>query len=81
MEEMNHKYDFCFGYSTGQFLLNISIGASKNRRKLRQVYTSVNQNDIFSNCPFVIKKKIWNLRGGGGDWNTHINVMKIFLGK
>ncbi|MCM4153029.1 patatin-like phospholipase family protein [Arenibacter sp. N53] len=73
MQEMNHKYDIFLGTSTGSLL--ISHLALQKIEKIREVYTSVSQNDIFSNCPFVIKKK-YGIETIG---IHHINVMKNFF--
>jgi|TARA_R110000868_G_scaffold29420_6_gene109411 NTE family protein len=73
MQEMNHKYDLFLGTSTGSLL--ISHLALQKIEKIREVYTSVSQNDIFSNCPFVIKKK-YGIETIGVH---HLNVMKNFF--
>lgn len=49
------KYDIFVGTSTGSLLLpHLAINEVD---KLYRIYTSVNQNSIFSNNPFVTKKK------------------------
>ena len=73
MQELNHNYDLFLGTSTGSLL--ISHLALQKIEKIRQVYTSVNQHNIFSNCPFVIKKK-YGIETIG---IHHINVMKNFF--
>ncbi|MCK0145489.1 patatin-like phospholipase family protein [Arenibacter sp. F26102] len=73
MQEMNHKYDLFLGTSTGSLL--ISHLALQKIEKIREVYTSVSQDDIFSNCPFVIKKKY----GIDTIGIHHVNVMKNFF--
>lgn len=51
-----HKtYDIYVGTSTGSLL--ISHLALNKVEKIKNIYTSVNQNSIFSCCPFLIKKK------------------------
>lgn len=49
------KYDIYVGTSTGSLLLPHL--ALEEVDKLYKIYTSVNQNSIFSNNPFVTKKK------------------------
>jgi len=73
MQEMNLNYDLFMGTSTGSLL--ISHLALHKIEKIREVYTSVSQNDIFSNCPFVIKNK-YGIETIG---IHHINVMKNFF--
>lgn len=66
----NRYYDMYLGTSTGSLL--ISHLALKKVEKIKDVYTSVNQQSIFSNCPFIIKRK----------WGTetiainHFNVLR-----
>lgn len=55
LEEKKNKYDIFIGTSTGSLL--ISHIAMNKIDKIKKVYISVNQNAIFSNCPFKIKKK------------------------
>lgn len=62
-------YDMFLGTSTGSLL--ISHLALKKVDKIKEVYTSVNQHSIFSNCPFVIKKR----RGTESIAINHFNVM------
>ena len=57
IEELKHEYDLFIGTSTGSLL--ISHLALNKIEKIKEVYTSVNQNSIFSNCPFNIKKDKW----------------------
>ena len=73
MEEQKHNYDLFLGTSTGSLL--ISHLALKKIEKIREVYTNVNQDNIFSNCPFVVKKK-YGIETIGID---HINVLKNFF--
>ncbi len=54
MEEQHHEYDIFVGTSTGSLL--ISHLALSKIEKIKEVYTSVNQNNIFSNRPFRVKK-------------------------
>lgn len=73
IQEMDHKYDLFLGTSTGSLL--ISHLALQKVEKIKQVYTSVDQNDIFSNCPFVVTKK----HGIENIGIHHINVLRNFL--
>lgn len=57
IEELHHEYDLFLGTSTGSLL--ITHLAHNKIQKIKDVYTSVNQNSIFSNCPFNIKKDKW----------------------
>lgn len=57
IEELNHKYELFVGTSTGSLL--ISHLALNKIEKIKEVYTSVTQQSIFSNCPFVIRKDKW----------------------
>ena len=54
MQEMGKDYDMLVGTSTGSLL--VPHLALQNIEKIKEVYTSVNQNAIFNVCPFVIKK-------------------------
>jgi predicted patatin/cPLA2 family phospholipase len=75
MEEQHHTYDLFIGTSTGSLL--ISHLALKKIEKIREVYTSVNQDNIFSSCPFVITKKY----GMETIRIHHWNVLKNFYKK
>ncbi len=72
MEELNHDYGLFLGTSTGSLL--ISHLALQKIEKIKEVYTSVNQDSIFSNCPFIIQKK----HGVDGIAINHWNVFKNF---
>lgn len=54
MQEMGKEYDLLVGTSTGSLL--VPHLALQNIERIKEVYTSVNQNAIFNVCPFVIKK-------------------------
>lgn len=73
IEEAQHKYDLFVGTSTGSLL--ISHLALNKLAKIREIYSSVNQNSIFDNCPFVIKKK----HGIEVISINHWNVVKNFI--
>ncbi|MBD0776479.1 patatin-like phospholipase family protein [Maribacter sp. ANRC-HE7] len=72
MKGLGHSYDLFLGTSTGSLL--ISHLALQKIEKIKEVYTSVNQNSIFSNCPFVIQKK----HGVESIGIDHWNVLKNF---
>lgn len=73
MEEAGRSYDLFIGTSTGSLLIShLALGKID---KIRNIYSSVNQESIFSNCPFIIKKKY------GSDIITinHWNVLRNML--
>ena len=72
MQGLNYNYDLFLGTSTGSLL--ISHLALQKIEKIKEVYTSVNQESIFSNCPFVIQKK----HGVESIGIDHWNVLKNF---
>lgn len=55
LEDLHKEYDILIGTSTGSLL--VSHLALHKIEKIKEAYTSVNQQSIFSNCPFRIKKK------------------------
>ena len=74
VEDLKHNYEMLVGTSTGSLL--ITHLALNKLEKIKEVYTSVNQKSIFSNCPFIIKKE----RHGKMDIGIHhINVFKNLL--
>ena len=73
IEDMKKDYDLYLGTSTGSLL--ISHLALQKVDKIKRIYTSVNQESIFSNCPFRIKKKY----GTQSIEINHFNVVKSFL--
>ncbi len=55
MKEAKHDYQVLVGSSTGSLLIpHLALG---NIDKLKEIYTNVNQNDIFSLNPFIKRKK------------------------
>lgn len=71
ISECQNEYDLFLGTSTGSLLVPLlSIGEIS---KLKEIYTSVNQNSIFSRNPFIIKKK-------DEDFQIKINHFNILLG-
>ncbi len=75
MEELHHNYDIFIGTSTGSLL--ISHLALQKIEKIKEVYTSVNQESIFSTCPFIISKK----HGVENIGINHWSVLKNFYRK
>jgi predicted patatin/cPLA2 family phospholipase len=66
-----NDYDLFVGTSTGSLLIPLlSIGEIS---KLKKVYTSVNQNSIFSRNPFIIKER-------DGEFEIRINHFNILVG-
>lgn len=55
IKERKIDYDIFVGTSTGSLLIPLLAIGEIDR--LKKVYTSVSQGDIFSNCPFIIKRK------------------------
>ncbi len=74
MQELQHTYDLFLGTSTGSLL--ISHLALQKIDKIKQVYTSVDQDSIFSNCPFTIQKKHGVNTIGIDHWNVLKNFYK-----
>lgn len=73
IEEAKKEYDIFVGTSTGSLL--ISHLALKKIDKIKEIYSSVNQESIFNSCPFVIKHK------HGSDFIAinHWNIIKNFI--
>jgi predicted patatin/cPLA2 family phospholipase len=72
-EVQGNKYDMFLGTSTGSLL--ISHLALNNAPKIKDVYTSVNQKSIFSNCPFFVKR----VHGYDQISINHFNVLKNII--
>ncbi len=74
IQDLEREYDAFVGTSTGSLLIpHLSIGKID---KIRKIYTSVTQDDIYSTCPFKIKKQ------PDGSIKTsinHFNTLKMFL--
>ena len=69
------EYKIFIGSSTGSLL--VPLLAIGKLGKLKTVFTSVTQEDIFNNCPFIIKKV-------NGVYKTSINhwgILKMFFKK
>jgi predicted patatin/cPLA2 family phospholipase len=55
IQESGNKYDLFVGTSTGSLLIShLALGKLD---KIKEIYSNVNQKSIFSNCPFLVKKK------------------------
>ncbi len=74
MQEKQNKYNLFLGTSTGSLL--ISHLALQKIEKIKKVYTSVDQESIFSNCPFTISKKYGVQTIGINHWNVFKNFYR-----
>jgi len=88
IEEEKNKYDLFLGTSTGSLMVShLALGKIK---ELHQLYTSVNQNSIFNNNPFKIRKvnghrvvsinhinTIWNFIRGRKTFGESKNLKKL----
>lgn len=73
IEDLKRDYDMYLGTSTGSLLVShLALGKVE---KIKEIYTSVTQKSIFSNCPFIIRKKF----GEDVIEINHFNVFKNFL--
>ncbi len=73
IEELHRDYDIFVGTSTGSLLIShLALGKID---KIKNIYSSVNENSIFSVCPYKIRKK------HGADIITlnHFNIIKNFI--
>lgn len=73
IEELKRDYQFYLGTSTGSLL--VSHLALLDIEKIKEVYTSITNEDIFSICPFVVKKKYGTQNIG----INHLNVLRNFF--
>ncbi|MEO8933933.1 MAG: patatin-like phospholipase family protein [Xanthomarina sp.] len=73
IENKKHHYDLFLGTSTGSLL--VSHLALNQVEKIKEIYTSVTQQDIFNVCPFMIKRK----RGIETIQINHFNVLRNLL--
>ncbi|WP_224490575.1 patatin-like phospholipase family protein [Robertkochia flava] len=73
IEDLRREYGLYIGTSTGSLLVNHM--ALKKVREIKKVYTSVTNDDIFSVCPFVIRKKY----GVEQIAINHVNVLRNIL--
>jgi len=75
IKEQQKDYDIYVGTSAGSLLLPLLALGDVDR--IRAAFTKVSQKDIFSNCPFTIKKK-------GNIYTSkinHYNSIKMFFRK
>lgn len=73
IEELHNDYQLFIGTSTGSLLVNhLALGKVE---KIKDVYTSVTNENIFSHYPFTIKEKFGTKNVG----INHINVLLNFL--
>jgi predicted patatin/cPLA2 family phospholipase len=70
IENLKHQYQFFIGTSTGSLL--VSHLALNKIEKIKRVYTNVDNSNIFSVCPFVVKEK-------HGTQNIAINHLNVIL--
>lgn len=88
IEDRKREYDLYLGTSTGSLL--IPHLALNNAQKIKEIYTSVNQSSIFSNLPFIIKRKhgydqisinhfrvFWNFMRGKKTFGESLNLKKL----
>lgn len=73
LRERRKKYDILIGTSTGSLMVPLlAIGEIE---KLKRVYTSVTEEEIFSICPFIIRKE-----GGGHKVRVnYLGLVRMFL--
>ena len=73
IKECGKQYDLIIGTSTGSMLAPLlSIGEIE---RLKTIYTSVTQKDIFKVCPFIIRKQGSQYKVG----MHHLNMIRMFL--
>ncbi|QED37546.1 patatin-like phospholipase family protein [Antarcticibacterium arcticum] len=73
IEEKKKHYDLLLGTSTGSLLIpHLALNKSQ---KIKDIFTSVDQNSIFSNLPFVIKR----VHGYDQISINHFNVIRNFI--
>ena len=73
IREKGREYDLFLGSSTGSLL--ISHLALNKIDKVKRLFTSVTQNQIFDNCPFTVK----TVNGVQTIGIHHFNVLKNFF--
>ena len=74
IEERGYSYDLLLGTSTGSLLIShLALGKID---KIRNVYTSVDQDSIFSNRPFTIQRKHGVESIGINHWKVVRNFLK-----
>lgn len=74
MQGLGYNYDLFIGTSTGSLLIShLALGKVD---KIKEVYTSVNQDSIFDNCPFTIHSKYGVESIGINHWNVLKNFYR-----
>jgi len=74
IQESGNKYDLFVGTSTGSLLIcHLALGKLD---KIKEIYSNVDQNTIFNNCPFVVKKKYGIDEISINHWNVVWNFIK-----
>jgi predicted patatin/cPLA2 family phospholipase len=74
MQEAGRTYDLFIGTSTGSLLIShLALGKID---KIKSIYSSVNQDSIFSNCPFIIENKYGSDIISINHWNVLKNMLK-----
>ena len=73
IEDMKRNYDLFLGTSTGSLLVpHLALAKCE---KIKQAYVSVDNNSIFSVCPFVVKERHGTFNIG----INHFNVIRNFI--
>lgn len=73
IEEKKNHYDLLLGTSTGSLLIpHLALNKS---RKIKGIFTSVDQNSIFNNLPFLTKR----VHGYDQISINHFNVVRNFI--
>ena len=73
IQEAGRDYDLFVGTSTGSLLIShLALGKLD---KIKEIYSNVNQQSIFNNCPFIIKR----IHGNDEITINHWNVIRNFL--
>jgi len=73
IRERGQRYGLFVGTSTGSLLIPLlAIGEIS---KIKKIYTSVTQSDIFSNCPFIIRKDAEGYKTRINHWG----IIQMFL--
>ena len=74
LEEAGRTYDIFIGTSTGSLLIShLALGKID---KIKNIYSSVNQDSIFNNCPFKVSKKYGSDIISMDHWNILKNLAK-----
>jgi len=73
IQEQGRRYGLFVGTSTGSLLIPLlAIGEIS---KIKKIYTSVTQSEIFRNCPFIIRKDAEGYRTRINHWG----IVQMFL--